>query len=459
MLKIYNTLTQNKDEFKPIVPGKIGIYVCGVTTYDYCHLGHARMLVVFDVVVRSLRAMGFDVTYVRNITDIDDKIINRAHEVGVQFDELTKKFIDIMHEDEKSLGILPPDHEPRATGHIQEIQDMIASLIEKGFAYAASNGDVYFAVTRFPEYTKLSRKNLDDLVSGARVEVEDAKQDPRDFALWKAAKTDEPGWDSPWGRGRPGWHIECSAMSTCCLGDTFDIHGGGSDLLFPHHENEIAQSECATGKPFVNTWMHNGALRIDNEKMSKSLNNFFTIRDVLEHYPAEVIRFFLISSHYRSPVNYSEDNLHKALGGLKRFYHSLKDLKFTEAVTDTEFEERFMTAMEDDFNTPEAIGIMFELAREINRLKETDPDRAGAYGQLLLDLGNVLGILQEPPEQFLKGQSEALDAERIEALIADRNAAREAKDWAKADAIRDELKAMQVVLEDKGGVTSWRVEK
>lgn len=436
------------------------MYVCGVTTYDYCHLGHGRMLVVFDVIVRFLRFSGFDVTYVRNITDIDDKIINRANELGVRFDELSEKFINIMHEDEAALNILPPDIEPRATGHMDEILEMVSSLVEKGFAYEANNGDVYFSVQKFPGYTKLSHKNMDELLSGARVDIEAAKQDSRDFALWKAAKPDEPGWDSPWGAGRPGWHIECSAMSTKCLGDTFDIHGGGSDLIFPHHENEIAQSECATGKEFAKYWLHNGPLRIDNEKMSKSMDNFFTIREVLANYPAEVVRYFLISSHYRSAINYSEDTLEQAYSSLERFYNALKDIDLQGVIPaqNTEFESRFISSMEDDFNTPEAIGVMFDLAREINRKKSVE-DAVKSLAALLVKLGAVLGVLQMQPDTFLKEGSDTKDSDAIEALIARRNQAREEKNWQVADEIRDELKALNVVLEDKDGVTTWRIER
>lgn len=461
MLHLYNTLTQQKEEFTPIEAGKIRMYVCGVTTYDYCHLGHGRMLVVFDVIVRFLRFCGFDVTYVRNITDIDDKIINRANELGIRFDELSEKFITIMHEDEQALNILPPDIEPRATKHIQEILDMVGTLLEKGFAYAAVNGDVYFSVNKFSNYAKLSKRNLDEMLAGARVEVDEAKEDARDFALWKAAKEGEPGWDSPWGFGRPGWHIECSAMSTKCLGDTFDIHGGGSDLIFPHHENEIAQSECATGNDFARYWMHNGPLRIDDEKMSKSLGNFFTIREVLEKYSPEVIRYFLISSHYRSGINYSEDNLSQAQAALERFYNALKgiDAGAVAPKADTVYEKSFRAAMEDDFNTPEAIGALFDLAREINRLKQDDADAAAGLSALLISLGSVLGVLQLPADEFLRQGSENIDTEYIEELIARRNTARAEKDWAMADQIRDELQVLNVILEDKDGVTSWRFEK
>jgi len=461
VLQIYNTLTQQKETFIPIEPGKIRMYVCGITTYDYCHLGHGRMLVVFDVIVRFLRSAAYEVTYVRNITDIDDKIINRANEEGIPFDELTAKFIDIMHEDERALNILPPDIEPRATGHMAEIIHMIEILVEKGFAYPAANGDVYYSVKQFPDYTKLSHRNLDEMMSGARVDVEDAKNDPRDFALWKSAKAGEPGWDSPWGFGRPGWHIECSAMSTCCLGDTFDIHGGGSDLIFPHHENEIAQSEGATGKEFARVWIHNGPLRIDNEKMSKSLNNFFTIRDVLVDYPPEVIRYFLVSSHYRSPVNYSTDNLKQAYSALARLYNALKGLDH-EGVAPaeaTEFESRFQAAMEDDFNTPEALSVLFDLARELNRLKLEDEKDSMPIAALLVKLGNILGVMQQTPEEFLQEGGEGVDPAYVDELISRRNQARSDKNWQLADEIRDELKALNVILEDKDGQTGWRIER
>jgi cysteinyl-tRNA synthetase len=461
MLKIYNTLTQAKEVLTPIEPGKIRMYVCGLTTYDYCHIGHARMLVAFDVIVRYLRAAGYQVTYVRNITDIDDKIIKRAHENGESIEALTERFIRFTHEDEASLGILPPDIEPRATAHIDAIITMVQTLIAKGKAYAAANGDVYFSVQSFPGYAKLSRKNPEELLAGARIEVGESKKDPRDFALWKAAKADEPGWESPWGYGRPGWHIECSAMSTTCLGETFDIHGGGSDLMFPHHDNEIAQSEGATGKHFVNIWMHNGPVRVDNEKMSKSLGNFFTVREVLKQYPAEVIRYFLVASHYRSHINYSEENLQTAYGALERFYHALKGIAVqgVAAASGTDYERRFHAAMADDFNTPEALGAMFDLARECNRLRSEAPAQAAAYAALLVKLGSVLGILQTPAEDFLREGATAMDSARIEALIAQRNAARVARNWAEADRIRDELKALHVVLEDRDGVTTWRIER
>ena len=461
MLKIYNTLTHQKEEFKPIEPGKIRMYVCGLTTYDYSHIGHARMLVAFDVIVRYLRASGFAVTYVRNITDVDDKIIQRAKENNEPFNELTDRFIAFMHDDEKALNVSPPDIEPRATAHIKDIISIIEQLISKGFAYVAENSDVYYAVNKFQNYGKLSRKNPEELLAGARIDIEESKRDPRDFTLWKQAKEGEPGWDSPWGYGRPGWHIECSAMSSCCLGETFDIHGGGSDLMFPHHENEIAQSEAASGKKFVHTWMHNGPVRVDDEKMSKSLGNFFTIREVLKKYPAEVIRYFLLSSHYRSAINYSEENLQTAYGALERFYNALKGIETTQhdAVENSDYEKRFHTAMDDDFNTPEAIGVLFELVREINRVKDSDARQAEQLVALLKKLGGVLGILEMPAEEFLRKGSADIDAEHVETLIAQRKQARADKNWPKADQIRDELAALNVVLEDKDGVTTWRIER
>ncbi|MGA0806606.1 MAG: cysteine--tRNA ligase [Pseudohongiellaceae bacterium] len=460
-MQIYNTLTQRKEPFRPIEPGKVRMYVCGLTTYDYCHIGHARMLVAFDVVVRYLRAAGYQVTYVRNITDIDDKIIRRANENGEPCDALTARFINFMHEDEAALGVTRPDIEPRATRYIGEIIAMVEALIEKGKAYAAENGDVYFAVASFPGYARLSRKNPEELLAGARIEVEESKRDPRDFALWKAAKPGEPGWDSPWGFGRPGWHIECSAMSITCLGHTFDIHGGGSDLMFPHHDNEIAQSEGATGCHFVNTWMHNGPVRVDNEKMSKSLGNFFTIREVLTQYPAEVIRYFLVSSHYRSHINYSEENLRTAWSALERFYHALKGLELdgVEAAADSSFETAFHAAMQDDFNTPEALGVLFELVREINRLKGSSATQALQHAVLLRKLAAILGILGSEPEQFLREGREIVDASHIDELLARRNQARANRNWVEADRIRDVLKALNVVVEDKGGVSSWRIER
>jgi cysteinyl-tRNA synthetase len=461
MLKIYNTLTQVKEEFIPIETGKVGIYVCGITTYDYCHLGHARMLVAFDVVVRFLRGKGFDVNYVRNITDIDDKILVRAKENGELFSDLTDRFIAATHEDEKALSILPPDQEPRATGHIDEIIKMIEVLVRDDFAYRADNGDVYFSVSRFPDYGKLSKKKMDELLDGARIEIGELKKDPRDFALWKYSSDEQVGWDSPWGYGRPGWHIECSAMSSCCLGNHFDIHGGGSDLMFPHHENEIAQTVAATGDKFSNLWMHNGPLRVDNEKMSKSLNNFFTIREVLEKYDSEVVRHLLIASHYRSPINYSEDSLKLSVSALERFYIALKDLNIenAKALTNSQFEKAFFKAMDDDFNTPEAFSVLFAMVTEINKQKTENPDRANELGALLVKLGEILGVLQLAPESFLKGNIEVVDAELIESFIVARKQARLNKDWAKADELRDKLTAMRVVVEDGADGSSWRIER
>ena len=459
---IYNTYTQQKEEFKPIDDGKVRIYVCGLTTYDYCHLGHARMLVAFDVIVRYLRARGFKVTYVRNITDIDDKILARAAENNELFSELTDRFIKAMHEDEQALGIFPPDQEPRATGHIDQIISMIETLIEKEFAYQAANGDVYFSVVRFPGYGKLSKKNTDDLIDGARIEIGELKKDPRDFVLWKPSKDNEIGWDSPWGYGRPGWHIECSAMSTCALGDNFDIHGGGTDLMFPHHENEIAQSEAATGTRFANVWIHNGPLRIDNEKMSKSLGNFFTVREVLKYYDAEVIRHLLVASHYRSPINYSEQSLQQSASALERFYISLEDLDISGAkyLTNSRFEKAFYQAMDDDFNTPEAFSVMFEMVKEINKHKTKDRAYANQLGALLIRLGGILGFLQNEPSKFLRSAvSIEMDFQEIERMIAAREQARADKNWKRADEIRDQLATMKVVVEDGDEGSSWRIER
>ncbi|WP_369982425.1 cysteine--tRNA ligase [Thalassolituus sp.] len=451
-MKIFNTLTRQKEEFKPLVPGKVGMYVCGMTVYDFCHLGHARVMVAFDVIARYLRHRGFDVNYIRNITDIDDKIIKRANENGEAFDALTERFIAEMHKDSEMLGIEKPDAEPKATAHIGDIIALVETLIEKGFAYAASNGDVYYRVRKFEGYGKLSGKVLDELEAGARVEVEDVKEDPLDFVLWKSAKPEEPHWDSPWGIGRPGWHIECSAMSTCCLGDTFDIHGGGPDLKFPHHENEIAQSEAATGKKYVNTWMHAGAVRVDGEKMSKSLGNFFTIREILDKYPAEVVRFLLLSSQYRSAINYSEDSLKEAQTKLERFYNALLDVPVGDVKDiDNDYSARFHAAMDDDFNTPVAIAVLFDLVRDLN--KASGDEQATLAGQLRF-LGGVLGCLQSDPQSFL--QSGAGDeAEWIEEMIQKRLEAKKAKDFATADAVRDELTAKGIVLKDGPEGTTW----
>ena len=460
MLKIYNSLTRRKETFRPIDPTNIRMYVCGMTVYDYCHLGHARVLVVFDMVSRYLRHLYGQraLTYVRNITDIDDKIIHRAQQRGEPYTELTHFFIDAMHEDAAALGVLPPDEEPRATAHMGEIIDMIQTLIQRGYAYAADNGDVYYDVSRFEHYGELSGRNLEQERAGARVEVDEAKRDPMDFVLWKAAKPGEPSWDSPWGAGRPGWHIECSAMSTHCLGNHFDIHGGGVDLKFPHHENEIAQSVGATGEPFVNIWMHNGHIMVDEEKMSKSLGNFFTVRELLKRYRPEVVRFFLLASHYRSPLNYTEQNLEAAKASLARLYTALREVT-PEQGSDGAHGLRFHQAMADDFNTPEAFTVLFDLARELNRAKDQgDHLRAGQLAGSLRELGGLLGLLQEDPEQFLRGRDDSLglDDKEIEQLIAQRLQARREKNWAEADRIRDQLKQQGIVLEDGPQGTTWR---
>lgn len=458
MLSIYNTLTKSKDVFKPLVANQVRMYVCGMTVYDFCHIGHARVMVAFDVATRWLRQRGYDVTYVRNITDIDDKIIKRAFDNGEPFEALVERMIAAMHEDEARLNVLRPDQEPRATGHIAGMHAMIQTLIDKGFAYAADNGDVYYRVGKFVGYGKLSRRKIEDLKIGARIEVDEAKEDPLDFVLWKGAKPGEPSWDSPWGKGRPGWHIECSVMSTCCLGETFDIHGGGPDLVFPHHENEIAQSEAATGKLYANAWMHAGAVRVDGEKMSKSLGNFFTIREVLEKYQPEVVRYLLVSSHYRSPINYSEDSLKEAKGALERFYNALKGLPDAAPAGGDAYVERFGAAMDDDFNSPEACAVLFELAREVNRLRESDLQAAAGLAARLKELAGVLGVLQLDPEAFLQaGADGKVDAAAVEALIAARLQARAEKNWGESDRIRDQLSAMGVVLEDGKGGTTWRL--
>ena len=453
MLRIHNTLTRSKEIFTPLQAGKVRMYVCGMTVYDLCHLGHARVFVVFDMVTRWLRASGLQVEYVRNVTDIDDKIIRRAEENGETAQALTERFITAMHEDERALGVLPPDHEPRATQYVAQMLAMIATLEAKGLAYAAANGDVYYRVRDFPAYGKLSGKSLDELRAGERVEVDPSKHDPLDFVLWKAAKPGEPAWDSPWGKGRPGWHIECSAMSAELLGAHFDIHGGGQDLQFPHHENEIAQSEGAHDCRFVNVWMHNGFVRVDNEKMSKSLGNFFTIREILAQYDAEVVRFFILRAHYRSPLNYSDAHLDDARASLTRLYIALRGSESTTDEIDwaEPHAARFQAAMDDDFNTPEAIAVLFDLAAESNR----GDARAT---RLLRSLGKTLGLLQADPEIFLKTPARATDISdaEIEALIAARQAARLAKNFAESDRIRDVLSAAGVVLEDRAGGTRWR---
>lgn len=458
MLKLFNSLTRQKETFKPLKEGEVKLYVCGVTTYDYCHIGHARTYVAFDVVVRYLRYLGYKVTFVRNVTDVDDKIIQRAAENNEDIHELTERFIGYMHEDFKALNLTEPDIEPRVTTHMDEIIELVKTLVDKKNAYVADNGDVLFDVSSFSEYGKLSRQNLDQLQAGARVSVDQGKQDPLDFVLWKGAKEGEPSWSSPWGEGRPGWHIECSAMNSKHLGDHFDIHGGGSDLMFPHHENEVAQSCCAHGTPYVNYWMHSGMVQVNEEKMSKSLGNFFTIREVLKQYDAETVRFFLLSGHYRSQLNYSEEHLIQARSGLERLYTALRGLTPLAASANLRkpFDDRFKEALDDDFNVPEAMSVLFDIAREINRDRGEDNQRAAEYASLLVEYGKVLGILQQEPELFFKQSQSDDDVERIEALIVERNDARAAKEWARADQARDALTEMGIVLEDSPQGTIWR---
>ena len=471
MTTIYNTLTRQKEPFIPIDPKNVRMYVCGMTVYDYCHLGHARVMVVFDMIARWLRECGYPLTYVRNITDIDDKIIARAAENGETIGELTARFIQAMHEDADALGVLRPDIEPKATENIPQMIAMIETLIQNGKAYPAANGDVYYAVREFAAYGQLSGKSLDDLRAGERVEVDGFKRDPLDFVLWKAAKAGEPAWESPWGNGRPGWHIECSAMSENLFGDTFDIHGGGADLQFPHHENEIAQSVGATGHTcghdhaqthhgqsiasHVKYWLHNGFIRVDGEKMSKSLGNFFTIREVLKQYDPEVVRFFILRAHYRSPLNYSDAHLDDAKGALTRLYTTLKNtpaaaFKLSENAND--YTRRFYAAMNDDFGTVEAVAVLFELAGEVN--KTNDAHLAGC----LKALGGIIGLLQRDPTNFLQGGavSDGLSNEEIEDLIAQRKQARADKNWAESDRIRDLLNEHKIILEDNAGGTTWR---
>jgi cysteinyl-tRNA synthetase len=463
-LKIYNTLARDKQFFSPIIPGQVRLYVCGMTVYDYCHVGHARVMVVFDMVQRWLRASGYAVTYVRNITDIDDKIIARAVENGESINQLTERFIQAMEQDAAALGVQPPDHQPRATQYVPQMLDLIEQLAGKGLAYQDGDGDVNYSVRDFPGYGKLSGKSIDDLRAGERVGVNPGKRDPLDFVLWKAAKSSEPPevkWDSAWGQGRPGWHIECSAMSSHLLGDHFDIHGGGQDLQFPHHENEIAQSEGAHGHGFVNYWMHNGFVRVDNEKMSKSLGNFFTIRDVLEKYDPEVIRFFILRAHYRSPLNYADVHLDDARQALTRLYMALKEVPAgAAAAVDTAepHAQRFAAAMDDDFNTPVAIAVLFDLANEVNRGK------SAALASQLRALAAQLGLLERQPDAFLKARvGQSADAQSgysdadIQAKIDSRSTAKKERNFAEADRIRQELIAGGIVLEDKpGGQTEWR---
>lgn len=450
-LKIYNSLTRSKEVFTPLQAGKVSMYVCGITVYDYCHLGHARSMVAFDVIVRYLRAKGYDVTYVRNITDIDDKIINRANERGIGVDALTAEFIEAMEIDERALAILEPDIQPKATDNVDAIIRLIQRLLDKGIAYQASNGDINYEVAKFAGYGKLAHKDIDGLEAGNRVAVDDAKRSPLDFVLWKQAKPDEPSWPSPWGNGRPGWHIECSAMSMENLGETFDIHGGGFDLQFPHHENEIAQSEAATGKTFANYWMHAGFLQINQEKMSKSLGNFFTIRDALTHFHPETLRFFLLSSHYRSQLNFSNDNIQSAGKSLERLYQCLANFELTgEEQLSQDWIDQFHQAMDDDFNTPDAMAVMFTLSHEVNKTGSVE------LAATCKHLGSILGILQSEPSEFLRAGVGEDQSAQIESLIAERNQARAQKDWAKADAVRQQLTDMGIVLEDGAEGTTWR---
>jgi cysteinyl-tRNA synthetase len=452
-LRIHNTLSRRLEDFEPIVPGQVRMYVCGMTIYDLCHMGHARMMMAFDVVYRWLLELGYQVTYVRNVTDIEDKIIKRALERGISIRALTDEMIEAMRRDIGSLGILPPTHEPRATDYVPQMLDLIGTLERKGLAYRADNGDVNFAVRKFPGYGKLSGKSLDELRAGERVAERDGKLDPMDFVLWKSAKADEPDdakWDGPYGAGRPGWHIECSAMSCAVLGEHFDIHGGGMDLQFPHHENEIAQSEGATGKPFVNYWLHNGFLNVDNEKMSKSLGNFFTIRDVLARYDGETLRFFMLRTHYRSPFNFSDHNLDDARNALRRLYTALDGLQVQDRPVDWMQPQAaaFREAMNDDFNTPPAVSVLFELASELNRT------RSLATAALLKGLGKVLGVLQQSPRSYLQGGS-TLDEAHIQQLIDERAQAKKARDFAAADRIRGQLAALGVELKDSASGTTW----
>jgi len=490
-LRVYNTLSGKKEVFTPLVPGKVGMYVCGVTVYDYCHIGHARANIAFDIVYRYLQYSGYDVTYVRNFTDVDDKIIQRANEREISCQQLTEEFIAAFYEDMGNLNISVPTHEPKATEHIAEIITLIEKLIERGFAYE-SGGDVYFAVEKFPQYLKLSKRNLDDMLAGARIQPGELKRNPMDFALWKSSKPQEPAWDSPWGEGRPGWHIECSAMGMKILGESFDIHGGGKDLIFPHHENEIAQSECASGKPFVKYWLHNGFVNVNKEKMSKSLGNFSTIRDILKEYDAEVIRFFILSAHYRSPIDFCDKNLEDALTGLSRFYDVLKNAEEllnahpggdTTCVTlDPEarqifdkietLEDRFTVAMDDDFNTAQAIGLLFDAVRGMNTIISSQqyaecPLMLFALRDAcnkLIKLGSVLGLLQSTPAEWLQKQKDSglaekgIDPEKIEALIAERKQARTDRNFARADEIRDELAGQGIVLLDSAEGTTWKVK-
>ncbi|MBT1452069.1 cysteine--tRNA ligase [Glaciecola sp. XM2] len=458
-LRIYNTLTRKKETFVPLHANKIGLYVCGITVYDLSHMGHARTYLSFDIIVRYLRHLGFDVNYVRNITDVDDKIIKRAIENNETLESLTTRTIAMMHEDFSALGLLAPDIEPKVTEHMPEIIDVIERLLAKKYAYVSDAGDVLFDVSAFEQYGKLSKQDLSQLEAGIRVQTTSDKDDPLDFVLWKAAKAGEPSWPSPWGDGRPGWHIECSAMNHKHLGDHFDIHGGGSDLIFPHHENEVAQSCCAFDTPYVNTWMHTGMVQVDNEKMSKSLGNFFTLRDVLAKHDPQTLRFFLMSAHYRSQLSYSQDNINQARAGLERLYTALRDVEpdMDVDLAHGGYLARFETAMNDDFNMPVAFSVLFDVAKELNK-HSAQSDEAKKLAGVLKKLGGILGILQSDPQAFLQGNTQADDgfAEQVEALIVKRNQARQDKNWAAADAARDELNTLGVLLEDGASGTTWR---
>jgi cysteinyl-tRNA synthetase len=479
-LRVYNTMTGKKEAFSPLQPGKVGMYVCGVTVYDYCHIGHARANIVFDIVYRYLQHLGFEVNYVRNYTDVDDKIINRANERGIDSRLLSEEFIRAFDEDMALLGLQLPTHQPKATEHIEQIVAVIQRLVERGLAYASA-GDVYFAVEQFPDYLKLSKRNLEEMQSGARIAPGEQKRNPMDFALWKSAKPGEPSWESPWGPGRPGWHIECSAMSMVYLGESFDIHGGGKDLVFPHHENEIAQSEGASGKPFAKYWLHNGFVNVNQEKMSKSLGNFFTIRDILQSYDPEVVRFFILTAHYRSPIDFSDQNLQEAKAGLSRFYEALQAAaEAVEGVPEgaaastegASLEEKFHEAMDDDFNTALAIGHLFDGVRTMNRLmgekkftKKADlVAQVRDLQQTVTRLGRVLGLLISEPAAWLEKRKLAalakldITAEEIEQCIAERKQVRQEKDFARADAIRDELDAKGIELLDTPQGTNWNVK-
>jgi len=457
MLQIYNTFTQQKEPFKPLMPNEVSIYACGITVYDYCHLGHARLFVAFDVMVRYLRASGWNVRYVRNITDIDDKIIARASVENQSIEELTTFYINAMHQDMESIFVKPADYEPRATEYIDKMQSMISMLEQKGYAYQGTHGDVYFQVDKFSDYGKLAHKNLDQLQAGTRVEVVKDKHSALDFVLWKKAKPQEPSWSSPWGEGRPGWHIECSAMSTDILGETFDIHGGGVDLVFPHHENERAQSECATGKTFSNYWLHVGFVQINKEKMSKSLNNFFTIREILKEYDAEVVRYFLVASHYRSPVNFSKEQLEQAKSTLDGLYNALRGIEnYENGNCDESYIERFHQAMNDDFNTPIALSVIFDCMHALNMAKERQLEEEQLkLAATLVKMTQILGLINRTPQSYFQGDDCNIERDVLH-LIAKRNEARQQKKWQIADAVRQQLADMGIVIEDTPQGTSWK---